>query len=86
MFKDPKTGQLPPPQLSDLKESGTIEEESGQVLLLSEMSTEPGTNVCTLMGELAKNRFGECTKLGIEFDRATATFKEAACDEQGDNH
>lgn len=77
MFKDPKTGQLPAPQLSDLKESGTIEEESGQVLLLSEMSTEPGTNVCTLMGELAKNRFGECTKIGIEFDRATATFKES---------
>lgn len=77
MFKDPKTGQLPPPQLSDLKESGTIEEESGQVLLLSEMSTEPGTNVCTLMGELAKNRFGECTKLGIEFDRSNATFRES---------
>jgi KaiC/GvpD/RAD55 family RecA-like ATPase len=76
MFKDPKTGLIPAPQLSDLKECGTIEEESGQVLLLSEMSTEPGTSLCVLMGELAKNRFGECTRVGIEFDRATANFKE----------
>jgi KaiC/GvpD/RAD55 family RecA-like ATPase len=76
MFRDYKTGLLPAPQLSDLKESGTIEEESGQVLLLSEMSTEPGTSFCLLLGELAKNRFGECTRVGIEFDRSTAQFKE----------
>jgi len=82
MFRDSKSGLMPAPQLSDLKESGTIEEESGQVLLLSELSQEPGSSVCILLGELAKNRFGECTRVGIEFDRATANFKETVYDDQ----
>lgn len=86
MFRDAKTGLLPPPQLSDLKESGTIEEESGQVLLLSELSAEPGTSVCTLLGELAKNRYGECVSVAIEFDRSTANFKETVYDEQSNLH
>lgn len=81
MFRDSKSGLMPAPQLSDLKESGTIEEESGQVLLLSEVSQEPGSTVCVLLGELAKNRFGECTRVAIEFDRATANFKETVYDE-----
>lgn len=86
MFRDAKTGLLPPPQLSDLKESGTIEEESGQVLLLSELSAEPGTSVCTLLGELAKNRYGESINVAIEFDRSTANFKETVYDEQSNIH
>ena len=86
MFRDSKTGILPPPQLSDLKESGTIEEESGQVLLLSELSTEPGTNTCILFGELAKNRYGECIRVAVEFDRSTACFKETVYDEQSNTH
>lgn len=86
MFRDSKTGLMPPPQLSDLKESGTIEEESGQVLLLSELSTEPGSSVCVLLGDLAKNRFGECTRVAIEFDRATANFKETVYDNEGNSN
>jgi KaiC/GvpD/RAD55 family RecA-like ATPase len=76
MFRDYKTGLMPPPQLSDLKESGTIEEESGQVLLLSEYSTGTDTSGSILIGELAKNRYGEPARVAIEFDRATARFNE----------
>ena len=76
MFRDLKSGQIPPPQMSDLKESGTIEEESGQVLLLSVMSERPDDPVCHLLGSLEKNRFGETCKIGIEFDRSIAIFRE----------
>ncbi len=76
LYRDPKTSLMPAPQLSDLKGSGTLEQVAGQVLLLSEHSVEPGTDITILIGELAKNRFGNKARIGIEFDRSTSSFKE----------
>lgn len=75
LYRDPKTGKEIRPTLSDLKESGTIEEESGAVLLLSVLSDEPENPVRCLYSELAKNRYGPLAIIGIEFNKLTATFK-----------
>lgn len=75
LYKDVKTGKEIRPSLSDLKESGTIEEESGAVLLLSILSDEPENPVRLLYSELAKNRYGPLAVIGIEFQKLTATFK-----------
>jgi KaiC/GvpD/RAD55 family RecA-like ATPase len=76
LLKDLKTGKEVRPTLSDLKESGTIEEESGAVLLLSVLSEELDSPVRCLYSELAKNRYGPITVVGVEFDKFTAHFKD----------
>jgi len=76
LYRDAKTGKELRPTLSDLKESGTIEEESGAVLLLSILSDEPNNPVRYLYAELAKNRFGPLGIVGIEFNKLTCEFKD----------
>jgi replicative DNA helicase len=76
LLKDLKTGKEVRPTISDLKESGTIEEESGAVLLLSVLSEEPDSPIRCLYTELAKNRYGPVTVVGTEFDKFTANFKD----------
>ena len=76
LYKDPKTGKEVKPTLSDLKESGTIEEESGAVLLLSILSEESDSPIRCLYSELAKNRYGPITVVGVEFNKFTAHFKD----------
>jgi KaiC/GvpD/RAD55 family RecA-like ATPase len=76
LLKDLKTGKEVRPTLSDLKESGTIEEESGAVLLLSVLSEEPDSPIRCLYSELAKNRYGPITVVGVEFNKFTAHFKD----------
>jgi KaiC/GvpD/RAD55 family RecA-like ATPase len=76
LLKDLKTGKEVRPTISDLKESGTIEEESGAVLLLSVLSEEPDSPIRHLYTELAKNRYGPITVVGVEFDKFTAHFKD----------
>lgn len=76
LFKDAKTGKEIRPTLSDLKESGTIEEESGAVLLLSVLSDDQESSVRCLYSELAKNRYGPLAIVGVEFDKTTAHFKD----------
>jgi KaiC/GvpD/RAD55 family RecA-like ATPase len=76
LLKDLKTGKEVRPTISDLKESGTIEEESGAVLLLSVLSEEPDSPIRCLYTELAKNRYGPVTVVATEFDKFTANFKD----------
>lgn len=76
LYKDPKTGKEVRPTLSDLKESGTIEEESAAVLLLSILSEQPDSAIRCLYSDLAKNRYGPITVVGVEFDKFTAHFKD----------
>lgn len=76
LYKDIKTGKEIRPTLSDLKESGTIEEESAAVLLLSVLSEEPDSAIRCLYSDLAKNRYGPVTVCGIEFNKFTANFKD----------
>jgi replicative DNA helicase len=75
LYRDIKTGKEMRPSLSDLKESGTIEEESGAVLLLSILSDEPENPIRCLYSELAKNRYGPLAIIGIEMNKLTASFK-----------
>jgi replicative DNA helicase len=76
LYRDPKTGKEVRPTLSDLKESGTIEEESGAVMLFSILSDEPSNPVRCIYAELAKNRFGPLAVIGIEFDKLTDSWKD----------
>jgi KaiC/GvpD/RAD55 family RecA-like ATPase len=76
LYRDPKTGKEVRPTLSDLKESGTIEEESGAVMLFSILSDEPNNPVRCIYAELAKNRFGPLAVIGIEFDKLTDSWKD----------
>lgn len=76
LYRDPKTGKEVRPTLSDLKESGTIEEESGAVMLFSILSDEPNNPVRCIYAELAKNRFGPLAVVGIEFDKLTDSWKD----------
>lgn len=76
LFKDTKTGKEIRPTLSDLKESGTIEEESGAVLLFSLLSDDPDTSIRCLYSDLAKNRYGPLKVVGVEFDKFTANFRD----------
>lgn len=76
LLKDLKTGKEVRPTLSDLKESGTIEEESGAVLLLSVLAEEPDSPIRNLYADLAKNRYGPIAIVGVEFDKFTAHFKD----------
>lgn len=76
LYRDPKTGKEIRPTLSDLKESGTIEEESAAVMLFSILSDEPNNPVRCIYGELAKNRFGPLAIVGIEFDKLTDSWKD----------
>jgi replicative DNA helicase len=83
LYKDPKTGKEVRPTLSDLKESGTIEEESAAVLLLSILSEEQDSAIRCLYSDLAKNRYGPITVVGVEFDKFTAHFKDLEAESIG---
>lgn len=76
LFRDNKTHQEVAPTLSDLKESGTIEEESGAVIILSVLNEEQGNPNVTILADLCKNRYGSMEKVGLEFHRKTAQFKD----------
>lgn len=76
LYRDPKTGKEMRPTLSDLKESGTIEEESGAVMLFSILMDEPNNPVRNIYAELAKNRFGPLAVVGIEFNKYTDSWKD----------
>ena len=74
LFRDNKTKEEVAPLLSDLKESGTIEEESGAVVLLSVMDSDDHS--ITLVADIAKNRYGNTTKIGLLFDKSNLRIRE----------
>lgn len=76
MFINPKTKEEQIPTLGDLKESGTIEEESAQVLLLSSINGELGMGKTLIRAELAKNRYGELATIPMEFDMIHSHYRE----------
>jgi KaiC/GvpD/RAD55 family RecA-like ATPase len=76
LFKDAKTQKEIAPALSDLKESGTIEEESGAVIILSVLDEVQESNTVNVLADLCKNRYGSIEKVGLEFNRKTARFKD----------
>jgi replicative DNA helicase len=75
-----KQGKELEPGLSDLKESGTIEEESAQVVILSIVSGEDNDDKIVVAANVAKNRFGPKLRIGLAFDRPTVTFSDLELD------
>lgn len=77
-----KNGKEPEPSMSDLKESGTIEEESAHVVLLSLLTGEDKDEKAAVLAHVAKNRYGPLMRIGLEFHRPTVTFRDLETDTQ----
>jgi replicative DNA helicase len=65
------------PELSDLKESGAIEEDADAVLLLHPMGNEPDGSLLVLL-KLGKNRGGPRGRLAMSFDGRTQRWAESS--------
>ena len=61
------------PRLSDLRESGALEQDADNVILLHQPVMEDRETITLL---LAKNRFGGTGRITLTFDRNTQTFKK----------
>lgn len=62
------------PQLSDLRDSGSIEQDANSVIFLSK--TNPDDEHSDILVDIAKNRSGPVGKVIYQFDRNTQTFRE----------
>jgi hypothetical protein len=58
-----ENGKSVPPRMSMIKGSGTIEQASAQILLLTETSVQPDQN--EVLGVLDKNRYGDRDNIGF---------------------
>ena len=61
------------PRLSDLRESGALEQDADNVMLLHQDDVHDREGVTLI---LAKNRFGETGRMKLKFDREVQTFKK----------
>ncbi len=64
----------PRPQLSDLRDSGSIEQDANSVIFLSKIN--PDDDHSDILVDIAKNRSGPVGKVIFQFDRNTQTFRE----------
>ena len=64
------------PKLSDLRESGSIEQDADAVILLHAAEESFGVRHVDLM--VAKNRQGVCGKMSLIFDGSTMRFRQEA--------
>ena len=62
------------PRLSDLRESGALEQDADNVMMLYQPNMENREKISLL---LAKNRFGQTGYVNLHFDRFTQTFEDA---------
>ena len=64
------------PALSDLRDSGSIEQDADVVLLLSR-SGEPGVSTEDILCQVAKNRNGPGGRLTLAFDKTFGRWSSA---------
>lgn len=69
-----KRGAKSRPQLSDLRDSGSIEQDANAVIFLSRVN--PDDEHSDILVDVAKNRSGAMGKVIFQFDGNTQTFRE----------
>lgn len=62
------------PNLSDLRESGSIEQDADCVLFLHPKDDDPNSDHVSVTGIVAKNRSGPCGDLWLHFHRPTTSW------------
>lgn len=61
--------------LSDLRESGAIEQDADNVLFLYQEKEEDNQNITNITLKIAKQRAGETGKVYLKFNKAVSEFK-----------
>jgi replicative DNA helicase len=64
------------PEMTDLKESGAVEEDADVVLLLNPMGREPDGSVLVLL-KIAKNRQGRRGRIALSFDGRLQRWRQS---------
>lgn len=72
--RDVEKRAVPRPVLSDLRDSGSIEQDANSIIFLSK--TEPNNVNSEILAEVAKNRSGAVGQVVFSFDRNIQTFTE----------
>ena len=62
------------PMLSDLRESGAIEQDADNVIFLYQEKEDEG-NIIDIVLKVAKQRAGEIGKVNLKFNKAMSEFK-----------
>ena len=76
--RQPDNRSEPTPQLSDLRDSGAIEQDADVVMFLSKLGTD---NIWRKLS-VAKNRSGEIGNMTLYFEGAWTKFTEATAPEE----
>lgn len=72
--RDVEKRAVPRPILSDLRDSGSIEQDANSIIFLSK--TDPNDANSDILAEVAKNRSGAVGQVVFAFDRDIQTFAE----------
>lgn len=72
--RDVEKRAIPRPVLSDLRDSGSIEQDANSIIFLSK--TNPNDVNSDILAEVAKNRSGAVGQVVFAFDRNIQTFSE----------
>lgn len=68
------------PQLHDLRDSGNVEQDANQVILLHRESQDESTGIDTIKVRVAKNRGGPISSTKLAFRRSCTRFEEIVQD------
>ncbi len=72
--RDVEKRTVPRPMLSDLRDSGSIEQDANSIIFLSK--TDPNDANSDILADVAKNRSGSVGQVVFSFDRNIQTFAE----------